>query len=173
MNTFRANLADWQPKANTSGLDEEQSAWNEKLKDTLMYLKEAQERAGNADRVVGVFVSGAPVGFAVLDKRNDPLTDPHEHHVYLSALVVHPGSRRAGGMLIEQAASISQEWGSEGRVRVRPGSLDSDSAYKALGFTDALDDEECLELCPAETAGWGKLGDVWSLSKFHGKTVLY
>ena len=172
MDTFRANLADWQPKADASGLDKDQSAWNEKLGDTLMYLNEAQRCAVNADKVVGVFVSGAPVGFAVLDKRGDAVSDPHERHAYLAALVVHPGSRRVGGMLIEQAASASQEWGSEGRVRLAPGSYDSGLAYKALGFADAPDDEECMELQPAQTVGWEKRGDVWSLSKFHSKPVI-
>ena len=136
------------------------AAWVDRWGDTVEVLDMIKADPGRFfNRVYRLF--GRPAGILCYLKAEDS--------VFIPYLVTHSAVYGAGAVMIECAATISQAWGYDGRVKLKSLNKRSDEAYLAMGFRfdepDDADDPEgggAMTLVPAAPR-WSLRGGKWLL----------
>ena len=130
--------------------------WEERIKDTYSIL--GLMKGSDCNLVYKVL--DTPIGIICLSK--------HSEAVYVNYIATHPGTRSAGGILIEAAADYSQKCGFGGKLELFSYSMASTLAYQAMGFiaTKGKYDSSCeMTLNPVTSASWTLQGR-WRILKY-------
>jgi GNAT superfamily N-acetyltransferase len=171
---FESNLSGWKtlsPHVAPTGsststasaentLTDEQKAWNTRVEDTVDKINAGFVAAYTNDVVSAYFVNDQPVGMLVMSNLDTP---------YILQMATHPGSKGAGGALIEQAVNKSQSWGKEGKLKLKPLNDAAAMAYEAWGFKRVATG---MELNPLDNDKWGRQDGEWRLKKYEDKPYL-
>jgi len=153
--TLSDSISDW------GGTGE--AGWDKRIGDTTeIAAKLIKDRGDPYDEGYIYKVSGAVVGVMVL---SEDLSSMH-----VKFLVTHPGTQKAGGILIEKAVERSLEEGYNGSLELISHSPESTDAYTALGFVALGENQRASHrLDPAKRAEWDTTGKPYRLKKYKDK----
>lgn len=155
---LRRDIQAWEkPTANFDGMP---SDARNRISDALKILALASEPD---EHNLGYFVGGRLDGVITLSQVGE--------HFEVSTIATHPGSTGAGGALMEQAATLAEQSGHQGRLKLVPlqGSI---KAYEALGFKPT-GVEDYMQLDPRTSPDvWALQDGKWRLRKHQTETYL-
>lgn len=174
LRTLSRNMAGWTKVTVPDAITEEnidkrdwhdpqrsqQKVWNKRIGQTRSMFKPKQF---NNDYIIGYYVQDQPIGFLAM-------MDMMTAMPYISAIVTHPGSENAGGILIEAAVQKSDEWQQGGNLELTAGNDNAAKAYECLGFEKKPDKPAEMTLDPSKMSQyWSRVGSKWRLTKYIGK----
>lgn len=139
-----------------------QERWNARLRSTHTMVGEMRINTVSDDPLLRVayscVLSKVSVGVMFMSNKDTPS---------IVGLVTHPGTFRAGGILLEQAVQTSFDWKKGGRLSLLPESEDAIAAFEAYGFVfDPADDSGRMILVPAKSDKWSDETGQYKLKQY-------
>lgn len=146
--------------------DEEQRAWHNRVDSTQIMLEDM--KSANVDQLAGrkffayqyqhpITEEKHPAGLLIVN------TSAKDGIPCIDDLVTHPGSRKAGGALMERAVQASDQAGKGGKVSLYALDDAVKAVYAAWGFT-RTGDTGSMELDPERSDKWVKHDNEWYLA---------
>jgi GNAT superfamily N-acetyltransferase len=167
---LQGDLANWmaRPPRTLRGRllpDAQRTAWNSRVRDVTGALRFVRADAQN----LAYQVNGTTVG---LMSASHPLVAGRPAaFVEIHALATHPGTRGAGGALVERAVDMAMQAGVNGVVRLVISQRRARGAYEALGFRWL--GGGIMELDPARSDKWARQGaGPWRLARHADKKYI-
>ncbi len=99
--------------------------WNQRLEQTIKILNAFTREDMSRCACLAYMVDGRLVGGLLLRPGSPP---------YVADVLTHPGSEKAMGVLMEEAANLSRVWKAEGKLALIADNKQAYSAYTHMGF---------------------------------------
>ncbi|MBC7843951.1 MAG: hypothetical protein H7099_16640 [Gemmatimonadaceae bacterium] len=162
---FRDNVRAY---GQVAGNSEISARLNSHQTDALFIRRVMKARLGSDFLLFEYRYCGEPIALMQLDF--------HGGYVDIKNLVTHPGTEKAGGVMVEFALNQPQHYNAqrpgllmEGVVGLSSYSLASTAAYLALGFTKDSDRGSEMTLVAAKSTKWQRVNGSWCLTAYVGQ----